>query len=247
MFRIRTKPVATLLLVPLVPVLPSYLLAKALVCGFFAIGSNEAVENAVSRSREMANALHRRYAQEAVDLAAALAASDETRHMLHSADLEHTPLVTSAAALGPYSLEIYDEELTLIATLATLDSAQQMRTDTIDEKGFFQRLDTDDPDLRVLDSTLSVDLGSIALHVERKHPQINERAAQFMEERAPLDPWAYRQKLASFTHLTRARRIDTGSDPRALPQPLPLLWAAAVPSSSMCVCSIQPSPNSLYS
>jgi hypothetical protein len=89
-----------------------------------------------------------------------------------------------------------------------------MRTDTINEKGFFQRLDTDDPDLRVLDSTLSVDLGSIALHVERKHPQINERAAQFMEERAPLEPWAYRQKLAPFTHLTRARRIDTGSDRR---------------------------------
>jgi hypothetical protein len=134
MFRIRTK------LVALVPVLPSYLLAKALVSGFFAIGSNEAVENAVSRSREMANALHRRYAQEAVDLAAALAASDETRHMLHSADLEHTPLATSAAAFGPYSLEIYDEELTLIATLATLDFSQQMRTDTINGKIFFSAL-----------------------------------------------------------------------------------------------------------
>ncbi|MGY8825861.1 MAG: hypothetical protein ACKVJG_18320 [Candidatus Latescibacterota bacterium] len=70
----------------------------------FAIGSNEAVGNAVSRSREIANELHRRYAQEAVDLATALAASDETRHMLHSADLEHTPLATSAAAFGPYSL-----------------------------------------------------------------------------------------------------------------------------------------------
>ena len=43
MFRIRTKLVATLLLVALVPVVPSYLLAKMLVSGFFAIGSNQIV------------------------------------------------------------------------------------------------------------------------------------------------------------------------------------------------------------
>jgi len=214
MFRIRTKLVATLLLVALVPVLPSYLLAKGLVSGFFAIGSNEAVEKTVSRSRAMADELHRRYAQEVVDLAASLAASDQARHALHNADLEHTALATSAAALGPYSLEIYDKDLTLIATLATLDSAQQMHIDTLNNKGFFQRLDTDDPDLRTLDSTLSVDLGLIALHVERKHPQINQYTAKLTEEEDLPAPWAYRDELSSFTDLSHAKRIDDNSDPR---------------------------------
>jgi hypothetical protein len=49
MFNIRTKLIATLLLVALVPVLPSYYLAKALVSGFVAISSNQALGDAVAR------------------------------------------------------------------------------------------------------------------------------------------------------------------------------------------------------
>lgn len=211
MFRIRTKLVATLLLVALVPVLPSYLLAKMLVSGFFAIGSNPVVENAVLRSREMASELHRRYGEEAVDLAAVLAASDDVEQLLHSGDAPRDSLAARTAIYGRYSLEIYAGDLERIATIATVDSAH---IDTLVLKGFFQRLDSDDPDLRSLDSTLSVDLQTVAEHVERKHPQVNDYATQLADEEDPPDLWGYRRDLALLASAETVRRIDDASDPR---------------------------------
>lgn len=211
MFRIRTKLVATLLLVALVPVLPSYLLAKMLVSGFFAIGSNQAVENAVLRSREMASELHRRYGEEAVSLAAVLAASNDVGQLLDNGAAPRDSLAAQAAVYGPHSLEIYAGDLTRVATIATIDS-----TDIAIQalKGFFQRLDSADPDLRSLDSTLNVDLQIVAEHVERKHPKINDYAAELVEGQDPPDLWGYRRDLASLASSERARRIDDASDPR---------------------------------
>ena len=211
MFRIRTKLVATLLLVALVPVMPSYLLAKMLVSGFFAIGSNQIVENAVIRSHEMASELHRRYGEEAVDLAAFLAASADVGELLDNGDAPRDSLAARAAIYGPYSLEIYNGDLTRVAAMATIDSAD---SNTVTSKGFFQRLDSDNPDLRELDSTLNVDLNTVAEHVERKHPQVNERVTQLVEEDKPPDLWGYRKDLALLASAKSARRIDDASDPR---------------------------------
>ncbi len=137
MKRIRSKLVPALLVVALIPVLPSYYMANGLVNHILALGFNETVEQAIDGAIWMSAKLHQQREAETVDIAKRLAHSDPVArapagntHGQVAADQVSSD--STLVDLASYRLELYDTEARLVASHAYVaDGAAAAESDPL--------------------------------------------------------------------------------------------------------------------
>ena len=122
MRRIRTKLVLSLLVVTLIPLVPSYYLVRSLVDRSFELGFNETVESAIEGASSMSRQLYARHRQESLALAEPLAASPHVLALLtgRGSPEAEEGLRGEAALLGEYALDVYDAAGTRVVSIRAL-------------------------------------------------------------------------------------------------------------------------------
>ncbi len=129
MKRIRSKLVLALLVVSLIPVLPSYYMANGLVNYMMSLGFNDTVEQAIGGAVSMAGEVHHYYEIETIGVAKDLAHSDRVRQLLNpdrrtaGGEIEAGQIDLN---LPPsYHVEIYDAQARLVASQAQTARAEK--------------------------------------------------------------------------------------------------------------------------
>ena len=122
MRRLRTKLMLSLLVVTLIPMVPSYHLARALVDRTFELIFNDTVESAIQGANRLSQQLYARHREETRALAEPLASSPHVRALLAGgADAaSEAGLREAAAVLGEYALDVYDNARTRVVSIRAL-------------------------------------------------------------------------------------------------------------------------------
>ena len=126
MRRIRTKLVLSLLVVTLIPLVPSYHLVRSLVDRSFELGFNETVETAIEGASTLSRQLYARLRAESLALTAPLAASPHVLQLLTDGAgaaaraRAEAGLRDGAAPLGRYAIDVYDVAGTRVAAIRAL-------------------------------------------------------------------------------------------------------------------------------
>lgn len=122
MRRIRTKLMLSLLVVTLIPLVPSYHLVSGLVDRSFELAFNENIGTAIKGATSMSRQLYVRYRSETMALAGPLASSAHVRSLLGG---NTTPEVvarlrTEAEILGEYAMDLFDPSGKRVASIRAL-------------------------------------------------------------------------------------------------------------------------------
>jgi signal transduction histidine kinase len=162
MRRIRTKLVLALLVVTLIPLLPSYYLVRSLVDRSFELGFNETVERAIEGAAGMSRQLYSRHREESLELGRVLALSPPVLDLLQGdGDTEAQVAVRSAATpLGQYVMYVYDASGTQVAVIEELPDPPAEEAET-DEGNVTISVDFDDEDLA---EDLAEEIADEAMH-----------------------------------------------------------------------------------
>ena len=124
MRHIRTKLVLSLLVVTLIPLIPSYSLIRGLVNHIFDFVFNETVETAIEGSARMSRELYRHYKKETLELSGDLARSRAVVGLLRAesqpSGAERQDLSEAAIPLGACAIDIYNTRNQRVASLARL-------------------------------------------------------------------------------------------------------------------------------
>jgi len=110
MRRLRTKLLLAILVVMLVPLVPSYHLVRQLVDRSFDLLFNDTVETAIDGAKSLSQQLYVRHRQETLELAASLENSPHVRALLSEAQGPEAEagLRAEAEILGAYALDVYN-------------------------------------------------------------------------------------------------------------------------------------------
>jgi len=111
MKRIRTKLIATLLVIALLPIYPLYFLVENLLEQSLGVGYNENVERALDAATELTRELYAKYRHETLATAAELAASTWVQKILAGRDGPATPIRRG-------KLDLYDNQGNPVFSLA---------------------------------------------------------------------------------------------------------------------------------
>ncbi len=135
MRRIRSKLVLALLVVTLIPLVPSYYLVRSLVDRSFELGFNQTVERAIEGAASMSRQLYARHRQESLELGQLVARSPALLSLLqgHVDPETQERARTAAVPLGQYVLHAYDPTGTLVSVIEELPDSLQAATDTTAE------------------------------------------------------------------------------------------------------------------
>ncbi|MFP6647473.1 MAG: hypothetical protein VCF24_28525 [Candidatus Latescibacterota bacterium] len=114
MKRIRTKLVLALLVVALIPVVPSYFLARDVVQHLFDLFVNDTVKETIRGAVDLSARLHRRYADETMRYASDLAERPEMVALLKG-QLQGLDWM-GVEALGPHRIDAYDAGKSSVAS-----------------------------------------------------------------------------------------------------------------------------------
>ena len=124
MRHIRTKLVLSLLVVTLIPLIPSYYLIRGLVNHSFEFFFNETVETAIEGSARISRELYRHYKKETLELASELARSRAVVGLLKDESPQRggatQDLSEAAIPLGACVIDLYDAQNQRVASLARL-------------------------------------------------------------------------------------------------------------------------------
>ncbi|NKB66229.1 MAG: HAMP domain-containing protein [Candidatus Latescibacteria bacterium] len=145
MKRIRTKLMLTLLVVALIPVLPSYYLATGFVQQLFALVVNTTVKDAIQGAVNLSTELHQQRIGETLQLAIRLAAKPDLEALLNGANV---------AVSGAHQIELYDSQARQQASWSNIpDSLLQGHRDAVPLSPETQeelRLEIDDPEFELM-------------------------------------------------------------------------------------------------
>ena len=154
MRRIRSKLMLSLLVVTLIPLIPSYHLVRGMVDRSFDVALNENVAAAIAGATSMSRHLYARHRDETLRLARPLAASPHVHALLHagrsSSSLEG--LRAEADLLGEYALSVLDSSDLCVASIRALPDSLSRP-----ESGEMPRLDLPDGNLgaRIVEEVFS--------------------------------------------------------------------------------------------
>ncbi|MDA0335259.1 MAG: ATP-binding protein [bacterium] len=135
MRRIRSKLVLALLVVTLIPLVPSYYLVRSLVDRSFELGFNQTVERAIEGAASMSRQLYARHRQESLELGRAVALSPAVLSLVQGdvgAETQERARM-AAAPLGQYVLHAYDPSGTRVSVFEELPDPLQAATETAEE------------------------------------------------------------------------------------------------------------------
>jgi two-component system, NtrC family, sensor kinase len=126
MHHIRTKLVLSLLVVTLIPLIPSYYLLKGLVNRSFELGFNETVETAIEGAARISRALYGHFKDESLELGVELGRSEVVLDVLRRGfgqvrPEDHQRLGEEAERMGAYVLDIFDLQNRSVVSLSRLD------------------------------------------------------------------------------------------------------------------------------
>ena len=116
MRRIRTKLVLSLLVVTLIPVVPTYFLAKWIVHRSFDVAFTQNIESALEEAARIPKVQYGRYRDETLELSVRLAASEAITRLL--ADGGIPDLDDELRALGSCKVDVYDARARLTASFS---------------------------------------------------------------------------------------------------------------------------------
>jgi len=126
MHHIRTKLVLSLLIVTLIPLIPSYYLLKGLVNRSFELGFNETVETAIEGAARISGELYGHFKNETLELGEELGRSEAVLELLRrdSGQVlpeDHRKLAEEAESMGAYVLDIFDLQNRSVISLSRLE------------------------------------------------------------------------------------------------------------------------------
>ena len=117
MRRIRTKLSLTLLVVMLIPLVPSYYLIKGLVNRSFEIGFSQTTETAIKGATRISSEFYLHYQEETLDICRELAESATVVGLLRGeGEFREGALSEAAGALGACVIDVYDAQNRLVAS-----------------------------------------------------------------------------------------------------------------------------------
>lgn len=191
MRRIRTKLVLALLVVALIPVVPSYYLAKGVVDHFLAVGFSRTVSSVIEGARGLSRELFSRYEEETLEFAVALAGSDDVRSALRGGSIPDRVGADAARALGDFQIDMYDHQAQLIASLTKVEEVaaedqeeeewlETLRQEIEAELDAEVNVDSDNEALRDVLTRFAESDGEVDLSAHQG------RLAELVQEDAPL-------------------------------------------------------------
>lgn len=190
MRRIHTKLMLSLLVVSLIPVVPSYYLVKELVNKSIEVGFNPRVKSAIEGAAEISRDLYGRYKEETLELAIGLAAADRVTQLLKSDPLplgEETGALEFSRELGTYRVDIYDSQANLIASSTNIEEETDQAVEPV--------IDPEDYDVYLDD-------------------EAKELVASFTDAGDDLPPELSRKKLEELSQKMEAEALEESDDPR---------------------------------
>ena len=137
--RIRTKLGLSLLVVMLIPLVPSYYLVKGLVNRSFELGFNQTIETAIEGAKRISSKLYGHYREETLEICRELAESKAVVGLLRGeAEFQEAALDEAAGALDACVIDVYDARNRLVASHARLreeaDAAEPVREEAESEE-----------------------------------------------------------------------------------------------------------------
>ena len=197
MKRIRSKLVLALLVVALIPVLPSYYMANGLVNHLMNLGFNDTVDQAIDGAVFIAAELHHYYEAETIAVAAQLAASEHVQRLLLSEGVSRdgSELIVPAS----YRVEAYDPQAHLVASQAHgLDKAEVVDVTRPLAPPFWMNVD--------------VDTGV----TDEENDGLGDRLSSLVDLDSQADPRFYRDSLAVLATKTAVEILSSANDPRLI-------------------------------
>jgi len=142
--RIRTKLVLSLLVVTLIPVVPTYFVVKWLVHRSFDVAFTENIETALEEAARIPRGLYSQYREETLEFSARLARSEEAVALLNGGGIPD--LGDELTALGNGKIDVYDTQARLVASFAKLEEgAPEEEAGGVEHGSSTDRLDTRGP------------------------------------------------------------------------------------------------------
>ena len=164
MRHIHTKLMLSLLVVSLIPVVPSYYVVKELVNKSIEVGFNPTVESAIEGAAEISRDLYGRYKEETLELAIGLAAADRVTQLFKSDPFppsEEANALDFSRELGTYRVDIYDSQANLISSSTNIEEETgQAIEPVIDPEDYDVYLDDEARELVALLTGVGDDLPS---------------------------------------------------------------------------------------
>ncbi|MBT3344893.1 MAG: HAMP domain-containing protein [Gemmatimonadetes bacterium] len=197
MKRIRSKLVLALLVVALIPVLPSYYMANGLVNHVLSLGFNDTVEGAIDGAVGIAAELHDRYETETIAAATRLASEARVQQVLED-PVEGTLDLSDLLTWSSYLIEIYDTQARLVASHSLESRAEATAPKT--------------PAKHAEGVTVEYDSGAIVSLGDG----MEDLLKRLLTIEDDVDPRFYRDSLAVLASLATVQVLSTDADPRLI-------------------------------